>query len=733
MRTFLLVSLLSILSVAAAVPQGAPVSTGPWGGYVQHLAADSSGRVYAATFLGGIFRTSNAGDLWEDLYDDTLLIDARTLAIGPGGAIYVGLDPGFMRSTDDGASWQKMSNLLNTRTVVSLLVLPGGTLLAGTLSSGVYRSTDNGASFTQSNDSLTNTFVLSLAATPAGDTVYAATYGGGVFRSTNAGTSWSPVNNGLTQNLVAWVGVAPDGALFACAGGTIFRSTDAGANWSDLGLPTGAYRGIAFTAGGYYSPVTGGVFTGGGVYASTDGGTTWNPEPGLPGQFYISILASGGNVFAGAAGLGVYRRPAASGTQGAWVQVVEGMANTLITSLAMDAAGVIYAASRHAGIFRSADSGATWVNYTDGMPAGEWINDIAVNPATGTILAAGVYNSYRSTDGGATWPVSTMGQSDLVACSPSGIVFASLGGNIRRSTDDGESWTGQNLSGVVSIRDAAFHDSTVYLATGVGSGFGTSRGVWRSTDNGVTWAAFNDSLPDLNVVAVAVADTGAAPDTIAAPKGSAAAGGCDKVVVAGTRNGAVYGLQNDRWIEAGTGITPQFRLSGFSVGALATDRSLYVFGDRGEIAERPEPLCTWTKRVQLPLYAEVRGIIVVRTASDDLGVMYGTMGGGVINRVSTTTGVGPGPALPERFALHQNYPNPFNPGTTIRFDVPTAGHVSVRVFDVLGREAAVLADGFEPPGEKLVTWDAAGAAGGVYFVRLTAGESRATIKMILLK
>jgi len=285
MRSFLSAFLLSVLPLATAVPQGLPLSTGPYGGYVQHLARDSSGRVYAATFMGGIYRTTNDGDIWEDLYNDTLLIDVRTLAIGSGGTIYAGLDPGFLRSTDDGASWQKLNNLLNTRSVVSILILPGGTLLAGTISNGVYRSTDNGASFSSSDDSLTNSYVWSLAATPSGDTVFAATYGGGVFRSINGGSTWSPVNTGLTQNLATWVGIAPDGALFACAGSSIFRSTDNGDNWTDLSAPPASYRSIAFTSGAYYAPATSGVFTGGGVFVSTDGGATWSQvlSPGVTG------------------------------------------------------------------------------------------------------------------------------------------------------------------------------------------------------------------------------------------------------------------------------------------------------------------------------------------------------------------------------------------------------------------------------------------------------------------
>ncbi len=88
---------------------------------------------------------------------------------------------------------------------------------------------------------------------------------------------------------------------------------------------------------------------------------------------------------------------------------------------------------------------------------------------------------------------------------------------------------------------------------------------------------------------------------------------------------------------------------------------------------------------------------------------------------------------PTEFRLYQNYPNPFNPSTEIRYQIPSAGHVSLKVFDLLGREVATLVNEIKQPGTYRVTWNALGYASGVYFYQLMAETFRQTKRLLLLK
>jgi hypothetical protein len=89
--------------------------------------------------------------------------------------------------------------------------------------------------------------------------------------------------------------------------------------------------------------------------------------------------------------------------------------------------------------------------------------------------------------------------------------------------------------------------------------------------------------------------------------------------------------------------------------------------------------------------------------------------------------------LPTSFALHQNYPNPFNPTTTIRYELPVRTHVSLRVYNVLGEEVAIIVEDVGEAGYKSAQFDASGLTSGMYLYRLRAGDFTRTRKMMLLK
>ena len=74
--------------------------------------------------------------------------------------------------------------------------------------------------------------------------------------------------------------------------------------------------------------------------------------------------------------------------------------------------------------------------------------------------------------------------------------------------------------------------------------------------------------------------------------------------------------------------------------------------------------------------------------------------------------------IPDQFGLFQNYPNPFNSATRIRYDIPEVSKVSLRIYDISGREIAVLYSGYRNPGQYTITWDASNFVSGLYILEI---------------
>jgi hypothetical protein len=123
------------------------------------------------------------------------------------------------------------------------------------------------------------------------------------------------------------------------------------------------------------------------------------------------------------------------------------------------------------------------------------------------------------------------------------------------------------------------------------------------------------------------------------------------------------------------------------------------------------------------------------TITDTLFLRAGTLKGPYTARVTVTggTGVEDNAPLPRDYSLSQNYPNPFNPSTAISYQLPAKSFVSLKVFDMLGREVATLVNEVKTAGTYSTTWNASGFGSGIYFCKMQAGSFSETKKLVLMK
>jgi photosystem II stability/assembly factor-like uncharacterized protein len=307
---------------------------------------------YTPTGLGHWEAVNNG--LTDFLYVDSIAVSGSNVFIGAskgndlGGAIFL--------STDNGANWTQLGSGLPYEPV-QLLAVSGSNLYAVLFPSGVFLSTDSGASWavvdlglpTDVQNGNATIMVNDLAS--SGNTMFAATYSG-VFRSTDNGANWTADNAGLTNLLSACCFAVSGGNIFVGTsndnGGGLFESSIDGSSWTKVASTNTGITSLAAIGSNIFAKVDNG-----GLYRSTNDGLTWNnaKSSGLPANCdgASPLVASGNSIFGAACDEGVYLSTD-NGTS--WAAANSGLLNPSVSALAVSG-GNIFTGTFGGGIFVS--------------------------------------------------------------------------------------------------------------------------------------------------------------------------------------------------------------------------------------------------------------------------------------------------------------------------------------------------------------------------------------------
>ena len=391
-----------------------------------------------------------------------------------------------------------------------------------------------------------------------------------------------------------------------------------------------------------------------------------------------------------------------------WAQTNSGLHQVPITDLAVSG-GTLLAGAFRGGVFRSTDNGTSWMQVNSGL-ASPGVNALMVAPVTGqhtdATVFAGTYNGlFRSTNGGMAWTRADSGLPSLsiralAVSADAGYtnIYAGTGSGAFRSTDNGSSW--KDISPVLNVAVTAFAVNNANLFAGTQKGR-----VYLSTNCGNSWS---DSYSGLS-----------------APNGIEALIAYDTVLFAGTSGCTQRSTNNGASWEEGSYDAydcQDFAVCGTTVFAGSWNSSVFFSTNNGILWRDAR---TGLKKTQVNALAVVGSNLFAGTTA--YGVWKRPIG-------EMITSVEPmSRELPAEFGLAQNYPNPFNPKTVVSCQLPVASNVKLAVYDLLGREVAVLVDEHKAPGTYPVEFDGAKLASGVYICRMIAGEYVESMKMVLMK
>ena len=336
----------------------------------------------------------------------------------------------------------------------------------------------------------------------------------------------------------------------------------------------------------------------------------------------------------------------------------------------------------------------------------------------------------RTTDAGETWTGQNSGKSSrLIAIARTDSTTAIVVGDtgvILRTTDGGRTWASQTSGTLLPLRGVSFYGRDMGTAVGGESSAGGPQPcvILQTTDGGLSWRG---STPNVSTILNGVCHTG--------PMTCTAVGMND--IILGTTDGGRTWVQRPIDAQASLyGVVFPDPQHGIAVGVCRGSRHYTA----SVILQTSDGGYTWKADVGPTGIQEPVGNNLSSVAFSSLST--GTAVGDNGRILRTTTGgatwiavdpPGADTALPERTMLSQNYPNPFNPNSDIRYQISEFRMVRIAVYDILGREVAVLVNEKKDPGTHTVTWNAGGVASGVYFCRMTAGPFTQTRKMLVVR
>lgn len=692
--------------------------------------------IYLGAAFGGVWKSTNGGLNWVQKSDFEASLSSGALAIDPtntniiyygtGEATYSGASyygRGLLKSTNGGDTWVNITAGLPTSTYFSRIAIkPGNSnfLLAALGNSGLYRSTNAGLNWAVLVTGRCDDVLFS----PTGDTVYAVGYGTGYTVSTDGGSVFNIISTGVamnTRNHIAQCKRAPNIMYLAVHGGSavnVYKSTNAGFTytlsgsnipgggqaWYDMYMhvnqfdPNYAYVGLialyGTTDGGasWINMSGSGVHVDqhnmdfhptdpnklfavndGGVWTSTNMGSSWtNLNSSLTlTQFYrMTSDPNNSNHLAG-------------GTQDNGTQRTTGTLNWT-AAFGGDGGEVcfhsqnsnyILGETQNNGLMRSSNNGASWSSATSGLTgSGSWVAPILSHPTTAGVFYTARQQVFISSNWGVSWTPLSTGTSGVIremAISKSNpnIMFATSGSQIFKSTDAGTTFTNVT-SGLPGRTITSVYFHPDSSNTAIVTYSGFGAGkIYKTTNGGTSWLSISGNLPDSPV-----------------------------------NDGLIYY----------PGYSTSVLLVGMDIGVFMTSN----YGTN------------WVELADgLPNTVAMH--LDYNQASNKLRI--GTHGRGVWETSIVVSIVNYSNEVPAQFELGQNYPNPFNPSTLIKFSIPKDQHISLKVYDILGKETAKLIEQTLKAGTYEVKFTGERLSSGMYFYTLKTDDFVQTKKMIMIK
>lgn len=728
MKIKLLLAIIYVLAFSGYIfSQNNWINTGgPEGGAILELV-EFDGKLFGRTAYN-IYVSDDGGGSWSKLDSGTVKnATPQSMVATSFGVHFKSTD--VLSTTYDGKTTEKTTNGFGAFDIPTYIVTVEDTLFA-TTASGIFKSTDGGQNWAKFGS-----FSALEVPHSANGQLFAASLLGGLKLSTDGGATFNSLGTGLGSAFVTNVVVMGDkyvansnmGAWYLNDENTWTKSFDVPGGFGSITSLDGKIYGL------YSSPQLAAE-----LHVSADTGKTWskveiesetapifgdhNKVVQIGGKLYATAITKSNPLVSTDEGLN-WESLGTAGLQNPRIEGIFTFGSTIFVTT-NDGAGTAQFGN---GVFRSLDSGETWEKLDMNLPDGHNSSFYTIRKNGDDLYAGSFAGLFKSSDNGDTWSVVAGTETWYISDIYFGDgVWAMAGGDgfsrIWTSADGGANWEAQYQGiGAVFERFSATDDAIV-----IGSNTAL---IASSVDGGTNWR-FSGTDQGLALIAGSYLDV--------VPLGS-------NWYTFGSAQAKIYESTDggENWAEV-SGLSFGGALVGAFQRLVSHNDSLFLHGSTTAFVNGAfvfsNKLFYSVDGTSFEEYVSTEGLAEGYsnpsiTFSEEGALYVGYSGSQVFKYGAESMGT-PNEQVelhPERFMLSQNYPNPFNPSTNIAFNLPSAGEVSLKVYNLLGQEVATLIDGKLGSGSHTVSFNASQLTSGMYIYRFQTRNHLQTKKMMLIK
>jgi photosystem II stability/assembly factor-like uncharacterized protein len=623
----------------------------------------------------GIYKSTNGGLNWvSTLY----LADSV-------GAIDVAVDPNNP-SKVFAASWerQRREDYIKYGGPMTALYVTTNSGLNWNIVSGGFPSNDPTLGRISIDISSSNSQIIYAL------TAYANGFNRGLYKSTDGAASWTLVNSTVaSSSSYAWFNRIcksdpSNPNIVYCGGVSMYKSVNGGPNFNLVSTSHVDQHSVAFAPSNSNYVVIG---NDGGIDYSTNGGTSWSYSNSLPiTQFYAGEINFNNPdmILGGTQDNGTIRT---NGSVSNWSEIYGGDGFYCLVDYLNPLR--VYACYQFCGLGRSTNGGSSFINATSGLDLTytNWMTPYVMDKNNPLVLYCGTYKIHKTTNGMQSWiPISpdltsghiqnlgTITTIDVSKSNPNVIYCGTDDANVWVTTNGGNNWNSINSELPYRwVTRVTVHPDSSNVCYVTLSGYkvdSTGSHIYRTSDYGTNWISIRGNLPDAPI-----------NDVIIDPNDT-------KTLFIATDVSVMYSNNlGINWYVLSTGIPSNVPCH---------DLTLH---------NPSRKLIVWTHgrsafKITLP------PIVNINNENNQFSDSY---------------------------SLSQNYPNPFNPVTNIKYHLGEKTLVTLKIFDITGKEITVLVNQYQQKGTHKVKFNGKNYSSGIYIYKLLTENYSFSRKMILIK